>query len=254
MRNIAIANSKGGVGKTTTTANLGAALAKSGKKVLLVDMDPQQSLTDFFLVDVDEEDTITLKDLLLSNRIKPTEAIVNIDKNLDILPIHEEILAHESAFSKIKNGYFLLKELLEKLDDQYDYCLIDCSPGVNMFLGQSLVAAHDVIVPLKPNDVDAKATENFLTVFATAKELNPKLTISGVLLTMVKTTSKRHSSFEKIFKGHEFQKRVMGTKIRDTVSLGCSSTKGQSIFHYDPRSIGAEDYAKLGKEIIKWKR
>ena len=252
MRRIAISNGKGGVGKTTTTANLGAALARAGKRVLLVDMDPQQSLTDFFMVDVEEPDAITLKDLLLSDKVNPNTAIVNLAKNLDLIPNREDISAFESAFSSLKNGSFLLKVVLSKINGQYDYCLIDTPPSLNVFVDQSLVAAQDVLIPLKPNDVDMKATERFLTTVEAAKDINRDLKISGIVFTMVKTSSKAHHAFSGIFRGDELEKVVLTTRIRDTVKLGVSSTKGQDIFQFDPKGIGAEDYNNLAQEVLKW--
>lgn len=252
MRKIAISNGKGGVGKTTTTANLGAALAREGKKVLLVDMDPQQSLTDFFMVDVEDADAITLKDLLLSDKIDPNTAIINLAPNLDILPNREDIAAFETAFSSLKDGPYRLKSVLSKIRTAYDYCLIDTPPSLNVFVDQSLIAAEDVLIPLKPNDVDMKATERFISTVEAAKEINPDLKISGIVFTMVKTSSKAHLAFSEIFKGDELESAVLNTRIRDTVKLGITSTKGQDIFQFDPKGIGAEDYRKLAKEVMKW--
>jgi chromosome partitioning protein len=252
MRRIAISNGKGGVGKTTTTANLGAALALSGKKVLLIDMDPQQSLTDFFAVDVEDPDSVTLKDLLLSDKIDPNTAIVNLSANLDLIPNREDIAAFETAFNSLKDGPYLLRNLLARIKGVYDYCLIDTPPSLNVFVDQSLIAAQDVLIPLKPNDVDMKATERFLSTVDAAKEMNPKLKISGIVFTMVKTASKAHSAFAGIFKGDDLEKVVLSTKIRDTVKLGITSTKGQDIFQYDPKGIGAQDYMKLAQEVAQW--
>jgi len=252
MRRIAISNGKGGVGKTTTTANLGAALAREGKRVILIDMDPQQSLTDFFLVDVEGPDAVTLKDLLLSDKVDPNSAIVSLTKNLDLIPNREDIAAFETAFSSLKGGPFLLRTLLSKIKGPYDYCLIDTPPSLNVFVDQSLIAAEDVLIPLKPNDVDMKATERFLSTVEAAKEMNPKLKISGIVFTMIKPGSKSHIAFSGIFKGDELEKVVLETKIRDTVKLGITSTKGQDIFQFDPKGIGAQDYLKLAEEVMKW--
>lgn len=252
MRVIAISNGKGGVGKTTTTANLGAALARGGKRVILVDMDPQQSLTDFFMVDVEDSDAVTLKDLLLSDKVDPNTAIVSLTQNLDLIPNREDIAAFETAFTSLKDGPFLLRNLLSKIRGPYDYCLIDTPPSLNVFVDQSLIAAEDVLIPLKPNDVDMKATERFLSTVEAAKELNPKLRISGIVFTMIKTGSKAHHAFAGVFKGDELEKVVLETKIRDTVKLGITSTKGQDIFQFDPKGIGAQDYFKLAEEIMQW--
>jgi chromosome partitioning protein len=252
MRKIAISNGKGGVGKTTTAANLGAALARAGKRVLLVDMDPQQSLTDFFMVDVEDDEAVTLKDILLSDKIDPNHAIVNLAQNLDLIPNREDIAAFESAFSSLKDGPYLLKNVLSKIHNNYDYCLIDTPPSLNVFVDQSLIAAQDVLIPLKPNDVDMKATERFLSTVEAAKDLNQNLKISGIVFTMVKSASKTHLAFSGIFQGDELEKAVLTTRIRDTVKLGISSTKGQNIFQFDPKGIGAEDYNKLAQEVMTW--
>jgi chromosome partitioning protein len=252
MRRIAISNGKGGVGKTTTTANLGAALARERKKVVLIDMDPQQSLTDFFMVDVEDPEAITMKDLLLSDKLDPNSAIVNLGPNLDILPNREDIAAFESAFASLKDGPFLLKKLLSKLVGPYDYCLIDTPPSLNIFVDQSLLAARDILIPLKPNEVDMKATERFLSTVEAAKELNDQLRISGIVFTMVKSSSRAHSTFSGIFKGDDLEKVVLQTRIRDTVKLGITSIKGQDIFQFDPKGIGAQDYSKLAKEVMLW--
>jgi chromosome partitioning protein len=252
MRRVAISNGKGGVGKTTTTANLGAALAKMGKRILLVDMDPQQSLTDFFMVDVEDPNALTLRDLLLSDKIDPNTAIINICPNLDMIPNCEDIAAFESAFSSLKDGPFRLKNLLSRIQASYDYCLIDTPPSLNIFVDQSLIAAQDVLIPLKPNDVDIKATEKFLNTVEAAREMNPQLKVSGIFFTMVKTSSKAHHAFSKVFQGDELENVVLKTKIRDTVKLGITSIKGQDIFQYDPKGIGAQDYSRLAEEVMQW--
>lgn len=252
MRRIAISNGKGGVGKTTTTANLGAALARQGKRVLLVDMDPQQSLTDFFAVDVEDTEAVTLKDLLLSSKLDPNQAVVNLAPGLDLLPNTEDVAAFESAFSSLKNGSYLLREVLARISGPYDYCLIDTPPSLNVFVTMSLVAAQDVIIPLKPNDVDVKATERFLTTVEVAKDLNSDLKISGIVFTMVKTSSKCQAAFANVFRGDELESAVLKTKIRDTVKLGVTSTKGTDIFQFDPKGIGSQDYANLAQEVISW--
>lgn len=253
MRRIAVSNGKGGVGKTTTTANLGAALARAGKRVLLVDMDPQQSLTDFFMVDVDDPESVTMKDLLLSNKIDPNLAIVPLSERLDLIPNREDIAAFETAFSALKDGPYRLKEVLDRVRGEYDYCLIDTPPSLTIFVDQSLVAAQDILIPLKPNEVDLKATERFLSTVEAAQELNPGLRVSGIVFTMVKTSSKAQSLFSDVFKGDSLEAAVLKTRIRDTVKLGVTSTQGKDIFQFDPKGIGAQDYTELAQEVMTWK-
>ena len=251
MRKIAISNGKGGVGKTTTAANLAAALAKEGKSVLLVDMDPQQSLTDFFMVDVSEEGTITISELLITPQLDPNEAIINISKNLDLIPGSERLAAFDGALSKMKDGPLRLKLMLSKIAQNYDYCIIDTPPSLSVFVQISLNAAEDILIPMKPNDMDAKATEHFLETVAIMKEDNSDLKVSGILFTMTKN-SKTQEAFSKMFQGHELENAVMKTKIRDNVKLSVSGNKGQDIFSFDSKSIGAEDYKNLAKEVLSW--
>ena len=251
MKIIAIANGKGGVAKTTTTANLGAALARSGKRVLLVDMDPQQSLTDFFMIDTSDSDSVTIAELLMAPQLDPNGAIIPISKNLDILPGSENLASLDSALAKRTDGALLLKKVLAKISG-YDYCIIDTPPNLSIFVQVALNAAKDLIIPLKPNDMDMKATERFLETVEVVKEDNVDLKVSGVVFTMTKN-SKTQGIFSGMFKGHELESVVMKTKIRDNVKLGFSGAKGQDIFTFDPKSIGAEDYSNLAKEVLLWK-
>ena len=252
MKIIAVSNGKGGVGKTTTTANLGAALTRCGLKVLLIDLDPQLSLTDFFLIDITSPDSITIKDVLLSNKIDPNVAIIPVLTNLDIIPNGEEMDAYVETFQRLKNGPFLLKSALSRIRTNYDVCLIDTPPSLSFYTDMSLIAADKILMPLKPSEVDAKATERFLTTVEAAKEINPTLEIAGIVFTMVKSSKGKQKKFVDIFKGDELEKVVLKTKIRDTVGLGVSSTKGQDIFQFDSKSIGASDYNDLALEVKTW--
>lgn len=251
MRKIAISNGKGGVGKTTTTANLGAALSKEGKRVLLVDMDPQQSLTDFFMIDTSDPDSISIADILITTKINPSDAIIELQKNLWIIPGNEKLAAYDTTFSKLPNGIKLLKNVLQKLESQFDYCIIDTPPSLSVFVQMALNAAQDILIPLKANDMDMKATEHFLETIDLIKEENENLKVSGIVFTMTKN-SKALDSFSNMFKGHELEEKVLKTRIRDTVKLGVSGAKGQDIFTFDPKGIGAKDYESLAKEVQQW--
>jgi chromosome partitioning protein len=254
MRRITIANTKGGVGKSTTVANLGAALARMGKRVLLVDYDPQCSLSDFFMIDTDDADAMTIKDLLASPKFDPNDAIVEISKNLDLIPGHEEIRLFEHGFAQLqaqgKGGELALKKILDRIKGEYDYMIVDTPGTEGIFMHQALLAAPEVIVPIKSSDIDMKAAERFLEVIDVLSEDNSEIKVGGIVFTMHKKGSKTHKAFaENIFKGHELESCVYKTTIRDNVSLGTSSTVGKHIFDFQPNSIGAEDYMNLAREV-----
>ena len=252
MRKIAVSNGKGGVGKTTTSANLGAALAREGFRVLLVDMDPQQSLSDFYMIDTTDADSVSIAELIMTTQLDPNAAVINITKNLDILPGSERLAAMDGALLKLTDGTLRLKKVLSKMESNYDYCIIDTPPSLSVFVQTALMAAEDLIIPLKPNDMDMKATEHFLETVDIIKEDNKDLKVAGVVFTMTKN-SKTQETFSGMFKGHELEGVVMKTKIRDTVKLGVSGAKGMDIFSFDPKGIGAQDYSNLAKEVISWK-
>jgi chromosome partitioning protein len=251
MRRIAISNGKGGVGKTTTSANLGAALAREGYRVLLVDMDPQQSLSDFFMIDTSDAESVSIAELIMTPQLNPNEAVVHISKGLDIIPGSERLAALDGALLKLQDGTLRLKKVLSKMETNYDFCIIDTPPSLSVFVQTALMAAQNIIIPLKPNDMDMKATEHFLETVDLIKEDNVGLKVSGIVFTMTKN-SKTQDTFSGMFKGHPLESAVMKTKIRDTVKLGVSGAKGMDIFSFDPKGIGAQDYTNLAKEVIAW--
>lgn len=255
---IAIANSKGGVGKTTTVANLGAALSRLGKKVCFIDYDPQCSLTNFFDIDLspstNNELPLTVLDLVLTDRIDPKLAIVSIDDNLDIIPCHKALNNYESAFQQdIKRARLFLKRSIDKLKNDYDYILIDSPGAVNTFLEQTVAAANDVLIPIKASDMDVKATAEFLNDLDQFKDRGQIGAVSGILFTMIKSNSKTHEKYIKtIFSDDALEDKVLNATIRDNAFLATSSASGNHIFGYRPKSIGAEDYLKVAEEVLKW--
>lgn len=254
MKIISIANTKGGTGKTTTTANLGAGLASAGKKVLLIDYDPQCSLTDFFMVDAESDGALSIKDAILNKTLHPKETIINLGKNLDLIPCHFELRALELPFQqKHFGGTGALKTVVDKISSNYDYVLIDTPATESIFMVQAGFASTDVLITIKASDIDIKATARFLDTLDIAIEDNPKLKVSGIVFTMFKKGSKFQSIFsENSFNGDALQTKVMKTKIRDTVGLATSSIKGQTIFDTQPKGIGAEDYRQLTQEVMSW--
>lgn len=249
---ICVANTKGGVGKTTTTANLSAALARSGKSVLMVDYDPQESLGEFFCVDTSSPDALTIKDLLLSKTANPNDAVINIGKNLDLIPCHFELRAFEQTFQKLEGGEKMLKAVIDRIDKRYDYIVIDTPASETIFFSQAAHAATDVLVPLKASNIDVKATVRFFELLSVSMDENPNLKLSGVVFTMVKSGAKTHEILKaKSFVG-EVGEKVMKTTIRNTVQLETSSIKGEHIFNVQPKGIGAGDYMSLAEEVMTW--
>ena len=227
-------------------------MAREGFKVLLIDFDPQQSLSDFFMIDTTDNDSVSIAELVMTPQLDPNGAIINISKNLDIIPGSERLAALDGALLKLQDGTLRLKRVLSKVEANYDYCIIDTPPSLSVFVQTSLMAAQGIIIPLKPNDMDMKATEHFLETVDLVKEDNPELKVSGIVFTMTKN-AKSQEAFAGMFKGHELENCVMKTKIRDTVKLGVSGSKGMDIFSFDPKGIGAQDYTNLAKEVISWK-
>ena len=142
--------------------------------------------------------------------------------------------------------------MLDRITSHFDYCLIDTPPSLSSFVELSLVAANEILLPLKANEIDVKATEKFLNTVDAIKDINPNLSVSGIVFTMIKKGSKSQEIYTKMFVGHELEEKVCETKIRDTVKLGLSSTKGADIFSFDPKGIGSQDYKKLAQEVLTW--
>ncbi|WP_038031821.1 ParA family protein [Thermonema rossianum] len=241
-RIIAVVNHKGGVGKTTSTLNLGKALSLMGKRVLLVDIDPQANLTQHVGL---EEPARNLYHAICESEPLPVEIL---DEGLHIAPADLELSEAELRLKNDVNGYFRLKEALEGVKNAYDYVLIDCPPSLSILTINALIAASEVLVVVQAEYLATKGLQTILNLIdELRKNLNPKLEVAGMLLTQVDHTVIRRSIVEQvrsIYKG-----KVFDTVIRSNVALTEASAMHQDIFSYNPHCYGAEDYMQLAKEV-----
>ena len=236
---IAIANQKGGVGKTTTCANLGIGLAQAGKKVLLIDGDPQGSLTISLGHPQPDKLPFTLSDamgrILMDEPLRPGEGILH----------HPEV----NAMSRET----ILRQYLDTLKGQYSHILIDCQPSLGMLTVNALAAANRVIIPVQAEYLPAKGLEQLLqTVNKVKRQINPKLQIDGILLTMVDNRTNFAKEIAALLRETYGSKiKVFGTEIPHSVRAKEISAEGKSIFAHDPNGKVAEGYKNLTQEVMK---
>lgn len=248
---IAIANQKGGVGKTTTSVNLGAGMATLGKRVLLVDIDPQGNTTSG--VGVNKADVANCIYDILINEADPHETILETQiEGLHIIPATIQLAGAEIELVSTISRELKLKKALNAVKANYDYIIIDCPPSLGILTINSLTAADSVIIPIQCEYYALEGLSQLLnTVRLVQKNLNPHLKIEGVLLTMLDArTNLGIQVIEEVKK--YFQEKVYKTIIPRNVRLSEAPSHGQSIITYDSRSKGAEVYLELAKEVISY--
>lgn len=248
---MAVANQKGGVGKTTTSVNLGAGLASLGKRVLLVDIDPQGNTTSG--VGINKADVANCIYDVIINEVPPQEAIVETQiEGLHIIPATIQLAGAEIELVSTISREVRLKKSLAMVKKNYDYILIDCPPSLGMLTINSLTASDSVIIPIQCEYYALEGLSQLLnTVRLVQKHLNTSLQIEGVLLTMFDArTNLGIQVIEEVKK--YFQQKVYQTIIPRNVRLSEAPSHGQSIITYDPRSRGAEVYLELAKEVISY--
>ena len=248
---IAVTNQKGGVGKTTTSVNLSAALAYMGKKVLLVDIDPQANATQGIGVDrsslsLTVYDAITqstpLKDIIISTDVK----------NLDIVPANIDLAGVEIELSQVKSGSEQrIRNALETVKERYDFVIIDCPPALGLLNTNALTASDAVLIPVQCEYYALEGLTQLLnTILLTQKVFNEKLTIEGVLLTMLDSRTNLGIEVSQEVRKY-FREKVYDVVIPRNIKLSEAPSEGLNIFDYDNTSEGAKAYAKLAKEVVK---
>lgn len=243
-RVISIVNHKGGVGKTTTTINLGKALVKLGFKVLLVDMDSQGNLSQSLGIDNPEKQVVNA---LLKNEDLP---VVTISENYHLSPSDLELAYADLELVQAVGGVNQLKNKLNPLRESYDYILIDCPPALNIFTNSALVASNGCLVTLQPEVSAMKGVNNLFERISQVRErINPELVVEGIVLTMVDKRLKVHRDMIEYVNQSLNNFKIYNTQIRINVALKESQISQINIFDYDNNSNGATDYLNLAKEF-----
>lgn len=259
MRRIAIINQKGGVGKTTTTANLGAALAEAGHRILLIDLDPQGHLTLHYGAEVTPEHA-TIYDVLTSN-VPMKDCAMQVRDRITLIPADIDLAAAEAELVSITGREVLLREALEPLECDHDILLIDCAPSLGVLTINALAASNEVLIPLQAHFFGLQGLGKLLeTVTLVRQRINPKLEVGGVVLCMHEQATRLATEvvddltkFIESGRGTNnawSRARIYNTAIRRNIKLAESCSFGQTVFDYAPKSNGALDYASLAAEII----
>lgn len=247
---IAIANQKGGVGKTTTAINLSAAVGILEKKVLLIDADPQANASSGLGINIEEIDRGTYE--VLEHELGAEEVIIPTESpNLDIIPSHVDLVAAEIELVDVENRESLLKRALAEVKDDYDYIFIDCAPSLGLITLNALTAADSVIIPIQCEYFALEGLGKLLnTIKGVQQHHNPDLDIEGLLLTMYDSRLRLSNQVVEEVRNH-FPNMVFETMINRNVRLSESPSYGESIIKYDAESKGAENYLHLAHEFLK---
>jgi len=259
MRSMAIMNQKGGVGKTTTAVNLGAALAEMGKQVCLIDLDPQAHATLHLGVEPQAE-MRSIYDVLV--RDAPLREVRRTMRdNLQLIPSHLDLAAAEVELAGVVGREVILRDKLQEDGTQFDYLLVDCPPSLGVLTLNALAAVEEVLIPLQPHFLALHGLSKLLqTIELVTRRLNNRLRVSGIVFCMYDATTRLAaevaSDVEQFFELMQQEQtpwsgtRIYQTRIRRNVRLAEAPSFGKSVFEYAPGSHGAEDYRQLAEEIL----
>ena len=250
-RVIAIANQKGGVGKTTTAINLAASLAALEKKVLIIDADPQANTTSGLNFSPDNDEKRTLYEVMIGE-LDICDALIQTEvPNLHMIPSHINMVAVEIEMLDYENRESILKNALAPIRDSYDYIIIDCSPSLGLITVNSLTAADSVMIPVQPEFFALEGLGKLLqTIRLVQNGVNPSLTIEGFVVTMFDGRTKVHTQVLNQLKEH-FKDMVFNTIIQRNIRLSEAPSHGKPIILYDVMSNGTSNYLNLAKEVLE---
>ncbi len=248
-RIIAIANQKGGVGKTTTSINLSSCIAAKGKKVLVVDIDPQGNTTSGYGIEKNDLDN-TIYELMLGDCSIEDCIIKDVIENISILPSNVNLAAAEIELIGVDKKEYILKNEIDWIKDRYDYIIIDCPPSLSLLTVNAMTTADSVLVPIQCEYYALEGLSQLIhTVNLVKERLNPNLEMEGVVFTMYDSRTNLSAQVVENVKSHLNQK-VYRTVIPRNIRLAEAPSYGQPINIYDPKSAGAESYLALAEEVI----
>lgn len=253
---LAIAHEKGGVGKTTTTVNLGIGLAMQGKKVLLIDADPQGDLSKCLGIanpnELPQTLSTAMNHIITETDFDPQSVILHHAEGVDFIPANAQLTATETTLVNAMNREYVLHEFLSRVKGEYDYVLLDCRPSLGLTVINALTAADSVIIPVQAHTLAADDMDGlFKTVGRIKQRPNPNLKVDGIVMTMVDSrTNLARNTIQEVRGRYGKLVNVFTTEIPNAVRAAEAPGKGQSIFKYDPKGTVAKAYEQLTKEVL----